>query len=279
LVQRSACDTERALIRSYGLVVELTSNRADVLAAMVERVPPLSRPVDHGRVHLRYRLRAEGECACGAEHDQPELHAGPEQIATVLTNVDALYVAFRQRLKLDVAARSPRRLFVHAGVVAWQGRAIVLPGESRAGKTTLVRALLEAGATYLSDEYAVFDRRGAVHPYPQPLGVRSDDHPFQEDHDPVRLGHAVATAAMPVGLVAVTAHVPEGAWHAAPVTRGRAVVEMLVHTASAAHNPARAMAFLDVALGPARCLVGERGEAAEAVDHLLAHLEGRCPEP
>ena len=162
---------------------------------------------------------------------------------------------------------------MHAGVVAWEGRAIVLPGESRAGKTTLVRALLDAGATYLSDEYAVIDRRGAVHPYPQPLGVRSDDHPFQVDRDPVRLGHDVATGAMPVGLVAITTHVPGGSWVAERVTRGRAVVEMLVHTASAAQNPARAMALLDGALGPARCLVGERGEAADAVGHLIAELE------
>ena len=51
-----------------------------------------------------------------------------------------------------------------AGVVGWENRAIVMPGASFAGKTTLVRAWLEAGATYYSDEFAVLDRAGRVHP-------------------------------------------------------------------------------------------------------------------
>jgi hypothetical protein len=42
---------------------------------------------------------------------------------------------------------------------------MVLPGKSFAGKTTLVAALVRAGAEYWSDEYAVLDANGDVHPY------------------------------------------------------------------------------------------------------------------
>src|SRR5688572_8401308 len=41
-----------------------------------------------------------------------------------------------------VAQEAPDRIFVHAGVVAWKGRAILIPGHSHSGKTSLVTALL-----------------------------------------------------------------------------------------------------------------------------------------
>ena len=65
-----------------------------------------------------------------------------------------------------------RRVFLHAGAVAWNGLGIVIPGGTMSGKTSLVRELLQAGALYYSDEYAVLDDLGRLHPYPQPLGVR-----------------------------------------------------------------------------------------------------------
>ena len=57
---------------------------------------------------------------------------------------------------------------MHAGAVAWRDRGIVIPGRSHSGKTTLVRALVEA-ARYYSDEFAVLDPQGRLHPYPLPL--------------------------------------------------------------------------------------------------------------
>ena len=71
-----------------------------------------------------------------------------------------------------VAEMAHRRVFVHAGVVGWQGKAIIIPGRTFTGKTTMVAELVRAGATYYSDEYAVFDLQGRVHPYARPLGMR-----------------------------------------------------------------------------------------------------------
>ena len=80
--------------------------------------------------------------------------------------------AFESHVQLTVAEYAPRRIFVHAGVVGWKDRAILIPGLSHSGKTTLVDQLIRAGATYYSDEYAVLDARGRVHPYPRALGMR-----------------------------------------------------------------------------------------------------------
>src|SRR5262249_26128145 len=93
------------------------------------------------------------------------------RVARTLDLADAIQ-SFDQSLNLGIAERAPARIFVHAGVVGWRGRAIVIPGRSYSGKSTLVAALVRAGATYYSDEYAVLDSRGRVHPYPKPISLR-----------------------------------------------------------------------------------------------------------
>jgi hypothetical protein len=73
-----------------------------------------------------------------------------EQRATALR-------AFHHELLHGVMLRARELYYVHAAVVALDGRAVVLPGLSRAGKSTLALALLERGAHLLSDELLAFD--------------------------------------------------------------------------------------------------------------------------
>jgi len=73
-----------------------------------------------------------------------------------------------------IAAASTRHLAVHAGVVG-RGGAVLLPGRSGAGKTTLTAACITAGMHYLSDELALVDLGcGKVLPYPKPLGLADE---------------------------------------------------------------------------------------------------------
>ena len=59
---------------------------------------------------------------------------------------------------------------IHAGVVALDGGAVVLPARPDSGKTTTVAGLTRAGFSYLTDEVAVVDvRTGIVDPFPRPL--------------------------------------------------------------------------------------------------------------
>ncbi len=82
-------------------------------------------------------------------------------------------------LMIHVAEYAPEFVFVHAGVVAWQGRALLLPGVSHAGKSTLVAELVRAGATYYSDEFALLDSHGRVHPFARDLRIRRPGKPDQ----------------------------------------------------------------------------------------------------
>jgi len=80
--------------------------------------------------------------------------------------------AFESDVNNYIAQAARTYFFVHAGVVGWKGRGIVIPGLSYSGKTMLVKEFLEHGAAYYSDEFAAFDGRGRVWPFARPLGIR-----------------------------------------------------------------------------------------------------------
>ncbi len=66
-----------------------------------------------------------------------------------------------------------RLLFIHAGVVTLAGRGVILVGQSGAGKTSTVAALVRKGAGYLSDEVALLDpASGIVAPFALPMAVK-----------------------------------------------------------------------------------------------------------
>ncbi len=71
-----------------------------------------------------------------------------------------------------IGKRSPLT-FLHAGAVEIDGFAIVFPGRSRWGKSTLVASLVAQGCGYLSDEYAVVSSEGCVFPLSKPIRLRT----------------------------------------------------------------------------------------------------------
>lgn len=74
-----------------------------------------------------------------------------------------------------VMQRARERYYVHAAVVAWRGRGIVLPGLSQAGKSTLALALVLEGARFLSDEILAVDRSsGRAVPFPRAIKIRDE---------------------------------------------------------------------------------------------------------
>jgi hypothetical protein len=161
--------------------------------------------------------------------------------------------------ELLVAERAPQHLFVHAGVVGWQGRAVVMPGASFAGKTTLVESWLEAGATYYSDEFAVIDRDGRVHPFARPLGIRGGTVATSRRVPAAALGAEIGTAPLPVGLLIVTAYQAGAQWRPRRLTAARALLAMMRHTVAARGKPEHSMPLLKRAVFGRTALAGPRG--------------------
>ncbi|MDQ3657260.1 MAG: hypothetical protein M3457_19575 [Chloroflexota bacterium] len=174
-------------------------------------------------------------------------------------------------MQIFVAEFATPYLFVHAGVVEWNGRAIVLPGSSFAGKSTLVTALVNAGATYYSDEYAVFDDEGKVLPYRRRISLR--EGPLGpagrvEIGQPTEAASA-GDAAIPVGVVLLTRYRYEAPWECARLEQGSAIMALCEHTVAIQRRPVDTFAILGNVVGSASVFRGSRGDLESAVSFLL----------
>jgi hypothetical protein len=171
-----------------------------------------------------------------------------------------------------VAERAPDHLFVHAGVVGWEGRAIVMPGASFAGKTTLVQAWLEAGATYYSDEFAVLDRAGRVHPFARPLAIRDGSTALTRRVPAAAPGAEIGTTPLPIGLVLVTSYRAGARWRPRRLTAAPTLLALMRHTVAARGNPEHSMPILRQAVSGGMAFAGLRGEARPLVSAVLRHV-------
>ena len=80
--------------------------------------------------------------------------------------------AFEWSFNLAMASRTHQHLVLHAGVVARDGRAVVLPAEPGAGKSTLSAALMASGWRLLSDESTVLGPDDGVLAVPRPVMLK-----------------------------------------------------------------------------------------------------------
>jgi hypothetical protein len=203
--------------------------------------PEASYRIDRDRRGADFRLDAPGE----------------ERRGTWPSIVDGFFdIAER-----DFASGSTQTV-VHAGVVEIGGRAVVVPGRSRAGKTTLVLALVAAGATYLSDEFAVFGDDGLVEGFRRPPrsreGLEVDTSPQLRPHE-----------AIPLGLVLATYFDPGTPSELRTGTPGEGVVALVENAVMARDRPGQVTRDLALAVRGVEVLVGARGEADVVAKRLL----------
>jgi len=260
-----------ACVEAHGVRLGLRTNAPAILERLRGCLPPGWRPSRSAVVDELFSVWVDpGDVATRPSR----VYVGASRRARTRDLRHALAV-LESELRQSLAARSKHRTFVHAGVVGWRGQAMVVPGRSRSGKTTLVAELVRAGAAYLSDEFAIIDARGRVHPFAKPLSIRGaggcDLHvsrPSAED-----LGGRAGTRPLPIGLVVLATHEPGAEWRPQTLTAGQAVIEMLAHTVPARLRPAASLQALERAVARAVVLKGERGEARALAPHLLQLLE------
>jgi hypothetical protein len=256
---------------SYGVRVGVRVNDSAILAEVIARLPPGSEPASFPVVDHLYSIIGNTSPP-GSKVRRLSLGYWNLLRFARAREFDDLLDAFESNVQLTVAEFAPRRIFVHAGVVGWKDRAILIPGLSHSGKTTLVDQMIRAGATYYSDEYAVLDSRGRVHPYPRALGLRSPGSDKSKKVSAKEIGATVGSKPLRVGLV-VSTHFKDGAvWRPREVTHGKGVLELMSNTVAARSQPERAFTVLPVALKSARILKGVRGEASEVVEAMLAQV-------
>jgi hypothetical protein len=179
---------------------------------------------------------------------------------------------FDSLLRITVAEYAVGRVFVHAGVVAKGGRAIVMPADSFSGKTTLVAELVKAGAEYYSDEYAVLDDTGLVHPFARDLSVRYlDGQTVAEKQVSIAsIGGNVGSIPIPIGLVVITKFEEGADWEPERLTPGAGILEMIPHTIPRLADTALSLKVLNTAVSDAIILRSLRGDADKLASVLLS---------
>lgn len=243
--------------------IGIQTDRAELLHAACAHLPPGASEAT-GTADVWYTI-ADAEDGRGAE-----LRVGRRRLARA-HDVSALLDDLESSLHVRMDRTARRCLFVHAGVVAVRGRVVLLPGRTMTGKTTLVDALVRAGATYYSDEYAVLDPQGRVRPYPKPLSMREPGRPR-----PRRVAvpaSARPTDDAPPGLIVVTQYRAAASWDPAPLSAGDALLALLANTVLVRRRPAFALDVLAAAVRGVPALHGERGDARAAAHAIIEHVE------
>ena len=252
----------------YGVRIGIRASTPEVLEQAVAHLPAEWRPASSPVVDCLYSVIAGGSGGRPRVRRYHLLYTGPFILARTM-DPDKLFEIFENDLQVSIAEKARSRLFVHAGVVGWQGRAIVIPGESLSGKTTLVTALMQAGAAYYSDEYAVFDRRGRVHPYLRPLSIRRGNNGKSKRYPVEAFGGIPGEKPLPVGLIVFTEYQEGRKWRPRVLSPGKAALELLTHTVPARTRPKSALATIRQVVSEATAVKGVRGATEGMADSLL----------
>jgi hypothetical protein len=193
-------------------------------------------------------------------------------VLAVETSLKAAACVVEAWAQLTIATLAKELVFVHAGVVGWRNRAIVMPGRSLSGKSTLVLALAQAGADYYSDEYAIFDLEGRVHPYWRLPKLRAASSQQAASR---LLGGVLSDPPpipIPLGWVLISRYEAESKWQPRRLTCGATLLGLLDNTVPLRLRPEQSVRTLARAIANAQGFEGMRGEAADFAEEALALL-------
>lgn len=260
--------TPASAVLAYGRRIGVRVNEPDLLGAIERKLPYDSKPTQAKKLDRLYSLVTSVREKNVKLRRAYTLFAGDKCLARSL-QVGAVLDVLERDARLFVAEHARRRVFVHAGVVGWNGRAIVIPGESMSGKTSLTAEFVRAGATYYSDEFAVFDEQGRVHPYAKPLSIRGRDGYTQTDYPVQSLGGRAGTRPLSVGMVLVTAYRNGSRWRPRRISAGMGAFALLANTVAVRKQPERSLDTLRNVVNTASVLKSVRGEAGVVVDFVL----------
>ena len=255
-------------LMAFGISFGIRVSDRRVLDHFLDYLPPGWRRAASPLVERLYSFTLSTD---KSRHDAGHvnlLYANADKLVQT-SDIEHVFAVFESDLQLYVAEKAHRRVFVHAGVVGWQGQAIVLPGRSFSGKTSLVAALVQAGATYFSDEYAVLDAHGRVHPYARPLAIRQEDGKKTRRCPVDALGGSVGTQPIPVGLVIITQYRRGATWQPRRLSAGQGALALLDNTVSVRRQPETALAALRCVVTRASVFESMRGEASVTAKYVL----------
>lgn len=258
---------------SHGLRIGIEFHNVTHRADATDIFPPGATRIEPSRLDRVYRVISFDDTP--GPNEETGIHILSDDALPThpvgYSTLDIALIQLEDQIEHYVAEFSVEHLFVHAGVVGWRNQAIIIPGRTHSGKSTLVHGLVSAGATYYSDEFAVLDRSGWVHPYQRRLSLR--DGPYgAAGRIPMTGSQASPPPPIPVALVALLQFDSEKEWGVEAVTNAYAIRAICDHTLAIRRRPADTFAFLGEVIDDATTIVGTRGEAEDTIPRLLAMI-------
>ena len=233
---------EKLALSCYGVEICIID---DASAGLCQRLrhalpPEFTTPSDPRSAVVSYVVTADAFPEAAKQPDYRITCDGKEVFAAV-TEED-IFRWLCQDIDNTVARRSEQMLFMHAGVVAWRGMAIVFPGRSYTGKSTLVAELVLRGAMYYSDEFAVLDDTGKVHPYRRTPVLRDER---RQPQDLRLMREDDRTDPLPIGLIVAGPYRSGTTWRPTIVCGAQAVLPLIDNTVLARQESARMLRIAD----------------------------------
>jgi hypothetical protein len=258
---------------SFGVRIGVRANHDEIITEIEQRIKNL---LPNGIKRIPYKNIQHYFWIRKNDEGEYFMYLSREKITSGF-NRENFFNYLESRIRLTVAEYAKDRVFIHAGVVGWKGKAIIIPAKSFQGKTTLVAELTKLGATYYSDEYAVLDENGFVHPFPKTLSIRGTKDKYKQTEFPVEmLGGVKGEMPLTVGMVLLTEFEADAKWQPKLLTVGLGVMDMLSHTIPIRYNPEFSLKVLNNTLNRAIIVKTKRGEAKHFAIKLLSFFENKA---
>ena len=259
---------EGLTLSTFGVRAGVRVNVLGVLPRVLPLLPPGWKKSHRVIVERLYSLVVAQGCERAGVRRLHLLYADSTRIARDAA-LNRVLATLETDLHRYTAEATSDMTFLHAGVVGWQGSAIVFPGRSLSGKTTLVREMLRLGATYYSDEFAVVDSSGLVHPFARPLGIREDSSYAQTKYSAEELGATSGVKPLPMGMAVICKYEAGARWQPAPLSQGQGALELLANSVAVRSQPDQTLRRLQKLVRHTVFIQGTRGEAHKAATSIL----------
>jgi GR25 family glycosyltransferase involved in LPS biosynthesis/tetratricopeptide (TPR) repeat protein len=265
VARRMSGAAHRLAFESFGLAAEVFSDDPELFESVPLALPPGWRARDTAGAGTRFGVMRDGTIT---------------RDGTALMHIDGsremLLSALSSALRDHLALHAPAHVFVHAGVVGVGQAAIVMPGSSRTGKTTLVAELVRAGASYYSDEYAVVGAGGMIHAYPKPLSIRAPGSGHFGISMPV-VDSEVGSSPVRARLIVITRYRQDAEWRRLTLAPAQGALALLQHTVAVRAKPREALRAARDLAQTSRVISSPRGEASTVTADLLELVSGILP--
>lgn len=259
------------LLEAYDVQVRIEADDEKIF----EQVKAICREAFVGRLRFDDANEADGRmCYRFSSLSDGTVEYDLDGVLSGTFKEDAGFARFlNSMIRAHVAGKSRSWVFIHAGVVEWRGKALIVPGQSRHGKTTLVSELIRAGAGYMSDEFAILDERGLVHPFDRDLAVRVAPDIGPVNLSPTEFGGRRVTKPIQAGLVVFTRFVDNGAWEPEKLTVGQGILEAVPQVIPFSFNTEFALKVLNTTFNRAIIVKSDRGEAKDTAPRILEYFD------